>query len=797
MRERHPIEKVLAEFKRLYGDVCLDLGREDKVEGRGFVDALLDTEPNEFGVRFRAAFLDHTGGHPLFAIELLRDLQERGDLIRNERAAWVEGPALSWHLLPARVEGVIEERIGRLEEDLRAALTVASVEGEEFTAQVVARVQEVQERRLLRRLSQELEKRHRLVRELGEERVGHRLLSRYRFAHALFQQYLYNDLSLGERRLLHGEVARALAELFEEAVEEIAVQLAFHYRRAGLEEQALPHLIRAGHQARAKFANDEAVGYYSEALRTVPEDGPERFDLLACRAAVYDLIARRDEQRADVEEMLDLAEELGDDARLCDALLALADYYTETRYLDAQEPGEKALALARSLGDPEREGQALQRLGYLSWNKGDYHRSREELEAAVGLFMDAGLLGEAASSLHMLSLPLKPLHEFGPAMEAAKKSVALSQAAGDRRQEAIALRRLAITHGPLRAAEALPYVQRALALHREVGDRSEEMNALNVLGFGMAHLGEYAEAERCFRESLHIAESIGASILTSYAVSNLVQYHYERRGDFEGSLQFLDVRLEHALAEEDDWLVADVRHEQGHSLMNLGQYDHAHRALATASRLMEKLGDSDSALYARTWRGLVEAYLGDYESSAETLQSAVEGATEGSNEGLQTYAVVLRGFAGLLEGRPQTLRAGLEQVLEGLELIPDEEFYEKGASYEIAAALHLALGEIDSAMGCSIEGLRMMEMDPAPRWPERRHFTHSRILRALGREAEADEHLKQAYERVMLVVGNTQDQELRRSWLENVDVNREILAACAQRGIGPEELECPALAFRA
>ncbi len=58
------------------------------------------------------------------------------------------------------MEAVIEERIGRLEEELRDILSVASVEGEEFTAQVIARVQAINERQLLRKLARELEKRH-------------------------------------------------------------------------------------------------------------------------------------------------------------------------------------------------------------------------------------------------------------------------------------------------------------------------------------------------------------------------------------------------------------------------------------------------------------------------------------------------------------------------------------------------------------------------------------------------------------------------------------------------------------
>ncbi len=61
------------------------------------------------------------------------------------------------------------------------------------------------------------------------------------------------------------------------------------------------------------------------------------------------------------------------------------------------------------------------------------------------------------------------------------------------------------------------------------------------------------------------------------------------------------------------------------------------------------------------------------------------------------------------------------------------------------------------------------------------HLTHARALRANGREAEADETLKQAYDYVMRVADNLQDESLRRSWLENVRDNREIVAEWQQR----------------
>ncbi|NIV32085.1 MAG: hypothetical protein GWN58_22170, partial [Anaerolineae bacterium] len=91
-RERHPLEKVLAEFRRRFGDVWVDLTRADQMEGRRFVEAFLDTEPNRLGEDFRGALFQRTGGHPLFTVELLRAMQERGDLVQSGDGEWVEGP---------------------------------------------------------------------------------------------------------------------------------------------------------------------------------------------------------------------------------------------------------------------------------------------------------------------------------------------------------------------------------------------------------------------------------------------------------------------------------------------------------------------------------------------------------------------------------------------------------------------------------------------------------------------------------------------------------------------------------
>jgi tetratricopeptide (TPR) repeat protein len=309
----------LTEFKRLFGDITLDLTRADAVEGVNFINALLDTEPNRLSPGFRQALHQHTEGHPLFTIELLRAMQERGDLVLDEQGSWVESETLDWATLPARVEAVIEKRMARLEKELRDLLAVASVEGERFTAQMVARVQKIAERDVLHALSQELGRRHRLVHEGEELQVAGtgRFLSRFRFTHALFQEYLYQTLSPGERRLLHGEVAVALESLYGDQADGIAAQLAHHYVEAGRRAKAIEYSLRAGHQARLSYANQEAITFFQRGLALLDESPAEglwdsrRLEALKGLGEVFHSMGEVKEAEKHLREAIALGKEIG------------------------------------------------------------------------------------------------------------------------------------------------------------------------------------------------------------------------------------------------------------------------------------------------------------------------------------------------------------------------------------------------------------------------------------------------------------------------------------------------------
>jgi ABC-type oligopeptide transport system substrate-binding subunit/class 3 adenylate cyclase len=265
----HPLVKVLGEFKRQFGENVVGLSGTSEIEARQFVDDLLDAEPNRLGADFRSALFAHTSGHPLFTVESLRNLQERESLVKDQDGAWVDTAVIDWSSLPARIEGVIEERIGRLGDDLKRILEVASVEGVVFTSHAIAGVEGIEERSLLRELSQELDKRHRLIQEHGILQIDGQSYYQYQFRHELFQQHLYSQLGAYERSALHKDVGVQLEGIYQDRSWEIAPQLAAHFVKAGDPERALKYFILAGDQARMIYANAEAIGHYQRALEVL------------------------------------------------------------------------------------------------------------------------------------------------------------------------------------------------------------------------------------------------------------------------------------------------------------------------------------------------------------------------------------------------------------------------------------------------------------------------------------------------------------------------------------------------
>jgi predicted ATPase/DNA-binding SARP family transcriptional activator len=389
---RHPLEPVVNELQRELGDITVNLGQ---AESRDFVDALLDSEPNRLGLPFREMLYRQTHGQPLFTVELLRGLQERGDLVRDAQGQWIEGPALDWERLPARVEAVVAERIGRLPQSLRDLLSIASVEGEMFTAEVAAQVQSTDERELLGRLSSELDRRHRLVRAQSIQRIDGRLLSRYRFRHILFQRYLYGSLDEVERVHLHERVGTALEKLYgdQEHVAAITVQLALHFQKAGIIEKAIHYLHQAGERAIQLSAYQEAIAHLTTGLTLLMSlpDSPERAEQELTLQISLGIAQKADIPDPEAEKAMtrarELCEQTGKITQLCQVVGELSIFpYVRAEYQKARQLAEEALYLAQEAEDMLLVALGHWQLGYILFGLGEYTAAQEHLLKVISMY---------------------------------------------------------------------------------------------------------------------------------------------------------------------------------------------------------------------------------------------------------------------------------------------------------------------------------------------------------------------------------------------------------------------------
>jgi DNA-binding SARP family transcriptional activator/predicted ATPase len=538
---RHPLEPVVNELQRDYGEIAVNL---DLAENRDFTEALLDSESNRLGAEFREMLHRQTGGHPLFTTELLRGLQQRGDLVRDAGGCWGEGPDLNWETLPARVEAVIAERIGRLDRQSRAALRVASVEGEIFTAEVVARLRGANEQEMLELLSGDLDRQHRLVRAQSILRVDGRILSRYRFRHILFQRYLYGSLDEVERVHLHEQVGAALEALYgaQEQVDTIAVQLALHFQKARIAEKAIHYLCRAGKRAVQLCAYQEAIAHLTRGLallETLP-DSPERArQELVLQAALggawlgpagYSPEAQKAFARAG-----ELSRQLGDTSQLCQVVGHLATrHYVLGEYQRARELAEEALSIAQRTQEPPLVMAGHWYLGFILFGLGEYTKAHAHLEQVIAFYepqqhhypfvglhpADAGgsALAYDASCLWCLGYPDQGLRR-------SQEAFALAQELGHPFTFADVLcYGSCMFHSMRRDAQALKeHAEELIEVSRRAGLRGWVMAGIRHRGEALALMGQLQEGIAQMREGTAGDQAVPVLLYLSGTLGHLAQ----------------------------------------------------------------------------------------------------------------------------------------------------------------------------------------------------------------------------------------------------------------------------------
>lgn len=217
-----------------------------------------------------------TEGNPFFVEEVIRLLRVEGRLALPLSA----GERLR---VPEGVRDAIGQRLARLSPEANHVLAVASVLGRDFDARVVERTAGLPPDEVLAALDE----------AVGAQLVVEslRAVRRYSFRHGLVRDTLYETLPGGRRAGLHRDVGEALEDLCGGNVDAHVPELAHHFFESaavGGAAKALEFSARAGDQAAAMMAYEEASGYYERALQSMDVAGAfddlRRGELLLCLA---------------------------------------------------------------------------------------------------------------------------------------------------------------------------------------------------------------------------------------------------------------------------------------------------------------------------------------------------------------------------------------------------------------------------------------------------------------------------------------------------------------------------------
>ena len=392
-----------------------------------------------------------TDGNPFFVGEVLRSLVGvRGAARTTRRPGGGASTARRRSGLPESVRDVIEPRVERLGQETREVLTLAAVIGRSFDLELLGATGGAEESELLDQLEAAV------AASLLDESPEH--VGRFRFAHALINQTLYEGLGATRRARMHQRVAEALEELYG--------------AEPGERRRACAALAAGGVPSTGQGG----------ALR--PRAGQQALDSLAPAEAA----AVRRRARA--------ARARSTDAERCEALIGLGEAQQLTGDAAYRETLLEAAQIASALGDAAlAAGAALANTRGFTSLIGEVDEERvAAIERALELD-DGADLGRRALLLALQSQELLYEHDPTRRQALAMEAIALTRDIADPRVRARVLQHA--FHGlwsPDMVAARADLTRDLLASAQAAEDRALEAWANLLLLHGAFETGDFARA---------------------------------------------------------------------------------------------------------------------------------------------------------------------------------------------------------------------------------------------------------------------------------------------------------------
>ncbi|MFP8889637.1 tetratricopeptide repeat protein [Natrialbaceae archaeon A-CW2] len=583
----------------------LELGPLERDE----VGDLIERQLGQRGVPsgFVETVHERTGGNPLFVVETVQALRERG-AIDLQRGTFPTADQIG---VADAVQTTIRDRLERLDEEPRAILEAGAVIGDTLSLDTLGSVLDADEvpDTVVDRLV-----------EMGLwQRIGNETV---RYHSDVIRSVVLEELDDDRRRRFSRRAGEILAsEDGDDAT------IAAHYYHGGCPRRAVDHWIAAGDEARTVYAHDDAIERYERALQ------------IAHGQSLEDVV-------------LDVLESLGD------------IYYTQGEY----DQADKHFRYIRArTDDPERLRRTYRYQARMRFEQGAYDETAEA--ARAGLEIDGEPVTVEVCWLHdYLAGSHMKRGDYETAIEGFETQRDLAAQIDADVLLGRAYQNLGSCYAQTGEIEAgVTSLERGVALLEAAGDERELARSLNDLAIVYDDAGRQQQAERTLRRGERIAKRTDNFRVQLLALNNLgVFAQYDLRWDdadeyYDELLELAD-RLDHdeyrslALVNK-----AGIEAERG-SLQ--AAIDMVERSL----ELIEKLGRTHQVVHRNQVLGGFALLAGNLEQAAEYLESGRTFATEHEFSASLAELEKLEGTIARTQGEAETAlachRSSLERALE-------------------------------------------------------------------------------------------------------------------------------------
>jgi tetratricopeptide (TPR) repeat protein/tRNA A-37 threonylcarbamoyl transferase component Bud32 len=488
-----------------------------------------------------ARYIHHKSkGNVLYALEIVRQLVEERVLERT-KAAWVFHPDLLDKVrVPQTMLEAIQNRIKWLEPDQAHLLSVASAIGCTFQMDVLYAMSDHPQEKIIHWIDSAFDL------QLLDKGAGR---GDVEFVHDRIQEAFYSRLEKGQRQQLHAKIAWVMEELYAHQTTGVLFDLAHHYEQAEDHDRCLRYALPAADEARKNYANQEAIKYYTMALRLLEQRGgqksPEWIRTKEGLLEVYSTIGQIESAIDIGNELLEVKRQPVEKARLYRTIGL--NFIRKADYQSAEENLARGLAL---LG--KRLPKAMWRV-FLGIGKEilvhGVHTllpvlySHQRTKTVSPENKETALLYEASTLLYVLGYYVKFFYATLKLMNFSESKL------GKSRELAGALMGYAMAcAGVTWFSRAVKYHHIALGMKEELGDENGVAQSLRYLGFTHIMMGDYEQAEHEFQSARRRFLAMGDLFELTHALNglNLIYHHrtdLDKRDEVVNSMLAVSQRI--------------------------------------------------------------------------------------------------------------------------------------------------------------------------------------------------------------------------------------------------------------